>query len=378
MKKYDCIVIGGGFFGCTLALFLKEYFDDVLLLEQEDDILKRASLINQARVHMGYHYPRSLVTAFASMMNFPKFIVDFKKAIKDDFDKYYAISKVNSKVNSKQFYEIYKKLGAPIEIANVNIKNLFSKDLIDEVFKVKEFAFDAVILKNILLEKFEESKCELALNSKVESFKSKDDLIELNLENEENLQTKFLFNCTYSGINTLLKNSNLKLLNLKHELTEMPLIELPDELKKFSITVMDGPFFSIMPFPSKNLNTLSHVRYTVHGSWIDKENYQNGYEILKNYKKNSNFIYMINDAKRYMPILNEAIYKESIFEIKTVQVKNEENDARPILFTKDYGIKNFSNIMGGKIDNIYEILDAIKETKDFLGIKKRSFWKIFG
>jgi L-2-hydroxyglutarate oxidase LhgO len=42
-KKYDCIVIGGGFFGSTLGLFLKEYFDDVVVLEQEIDILQRAS-----------------------------------------------------------------------------------------------------------------------------------------------------------------------------------------------------------------------------------------------------------------------------------------------------------------------------------------------
>ena len=31
---------------------------------------------------MGYHYPRSLVTAFRSFANFPKFIKDFEKAIK--------------------------------------------------------------------------------------------------------------------------------------------------------------------------------------------------------------------------------------------------------------------------------------------------------
>lgn len=33
--------------------------------------------------------------------------------------------------------------------------------------------------------------------------------------------------------------------------------------------------------------------------------------------------------------------------------------------------------MGGKIDNIYEIIDAIKETKEFLGIKKKKFLGIF-
>lgn len=167
IKTYDCVVIGGGFFGSTLGLFLKEYFDDVVVIEQESDILQRASYINQARVHMGYHYPRSLVTAFRSLVNFPKFVMDFKKAIKDDFDKYYAISKVGSKVNAKQFYQMYKKMGAPISQVSAHIKALFDDRLVDEIFKVKEFAFDAKILKEIVLEKIDESGLELILNRKV-------------------------------------------------------------------------------------------------------------------------------------------------------------------------------------------------------------------
>lgn len=378
MKKYDCIVIGGGFFGSTLGMFLKEYFDDVVVIEQEDDILKRASYVNQARVHMGYHYPRSLVTALRSMANFPKFIRDFAKAIKDDFDKYYAIARIGSKVSSKQFYEMYKKLGAPIKVAPSSIKAMFDDRLIEDVFRVKEFAFDAKILKEIIQEKYIETKCELRLNTTVYNIENGNDgYINVNLKEDEGICAKFVFNCTYSGLNTILQHSNLPLLNLKHEITEMSLIEMPDELKNFSITVMDGPFFSIMPFPSKGLNTFSHVRYTPHGSWIDREEYHNGYDVLNSYHKRSNFKYMINDAKRYIPMLEDVIYKDSIFEVKTVLVKNEMNDGRPILFTKDYGIKNFSNIMGGKIDNIYDILDTIKEAKDFLGVKKRNFWNIF-
>ena len=49
--KYDCIVIGGGFYGCMLALELRQKFKKILILEKENDILTRASLINQARIH---------------------------------------------------------------------------------------------------------------------------------------------------------------------------------------------------------------------------------------------------------------------------------------------------------------------------------------
>jgi L-2-hydroxyglutarate oxidase LhgO len=51
---YDALVIGGGFFGCKLALYLKEQLGQVLILEQEADLLQKASYTNQARVHNGY------------------------------------------------------------------------------------------------------------------------------------------------------------------------------------------------------------------------------------------------------------------------------------------------------------------------------------
>jgi len=86
---------------------------------------------------------------------------------------------------------------------------------------------------------------------------------------ESSQQTRYVLNCTYSGINQINKASNLQIVPLKHELTEMALIEMPEELTRSSFTVMDGPFFSIMPFPARGLHSLSHVRYTPHCYWQD-------------------------------------------------------------------------------------------------------------
>ena len=55
-------VIGGGIFGVTIASKLAKS-NSVDLYEQENDILKSASGINQYRLHRGYHYPRSSSTA---------------------------------------------------------------------------------------------------------------------------------------------------------------------------------------------------------------------------------------------------------------------------------------------------------------------------
>ena len=87
---------------------------------------------------------------------------------------------------------------------------------------------------------------------------------------------------------------------------------------------------------------------------------------------------MIKDCARFLPMISEAEYKKSIFEVKTILVKNEIDDGRPILFAKNYaGINGFYNILGSKIDNIYEILGALDDMKEVFGVKKRHIWSIF-
>lgn len=358
---YNCIIIGGGFYGCNIALYLRQHYKNILIIEQEGDLLKKASLNNQARVHGGYHYPRSLLTAFSSLKNFQCFCNDFHEAIKSDFEKYYALARIGSKCSANQFYHIFKNMNAPIDVAPPHIKALFDQNLISEVFSVKEYAFNSDILRDILLSRLKTAHCEIALNTKAHYIKDTKRGIEVGLSNNTKIYAHKVFNCTYAGLNDLLLNSELPPLDLKTEITEMALIELPKILHNISVTVMDGAFFSFMPFPTRNLYTLSHVRYTPHMSFANTQKHFNTYENLTLYKKNSHFPYMIHDAIRYMPALSECIYKDSIFEAKVVSIKNEQDDGRPIIFTKDYGIKNFYNILGGKIDNIYDVLQYIQE-----------------
>src|SRR6187402_885119 len=99
-ERYDVAVVGGGFFGCELASHLALSSKRVCLLEQGDDLLKRASYVNQARVHNGYHYPRHLLTALRSHVNFAQFVAEYADCVVDSFDKYYAIARRFTKVNA--------------------------------------------------------------------------------------------------------------------------------------------------------------------------------------------------------------------------------------------------------------------------------------
>ncbi len=368
-KNFDVVVIGGGFYGCMLALYLRKKFDKILILEKEKDLLTKASYSNQARVHNGYHYPRSFITALRSHVNFSQFIKDFKEAIKDNFTMVYAIASNNSKVTSAQFRKFCNQVGSPIKPAPERIRRLFNRRLIEDVFVVEEAVYNAGILRKLLKNKLQKAGVKILYNTEVAKInKQKDGSISISTKGDNGITGEHVFNCTYSQINTVLGHSDLPFLPFKHEFTEMPLIKMPEELKNFGVTIMDGPFFSLMPFPDKKLHTLHHVRYTPRFAWLDlsKQARDKKRIELSSFKKDSHFPFMIKDAQRYIPSLKGLKSLGSIWETKTLLIENEANDRRPILYRKDYGIKNFHIVMGGKIDNIYDAIDEIKrQNPDF-------------
>jgi len=141
-------------------------------------------------------------------------------------------------------------------------------------------------------------------------------------------------------------------------MTELALVKVPPEMEKLGVTVMDGPYFSTMPFPALGLHTLSHVTYTPHASWSDADGSRPLFSAGE--QPDSKYRFMIADAQRYMPLLREAEWRHSHFEVKTVLLQNEVDDGRPILCRRNYGIKGLHVVLGAKIDNIYDIIQTLE------------------
>ncbi len=164
----------------------------------------------------------------------------------------------------------------------------------------------------------------------------------------------------YSGLNQFAGDFPGTKTGLKHEITEMALMQAPPALAGLGVTVMDGPFFSMMPFPARNLHTLSHVRYTPHLHWSDELGID-PYRKIAEYERATRVDRMVRDVGRYMPTIRDAKYADSLFEVKTVLVKNEGDDGRPILFERHLELPGCYSILGGKIDNIYDALEKLDE-----------------
>jgi glycine/D-amino acid oxidase-like deaminating enzyme len=364
MKMHDAVIIGGGFYGTAIAVYLTTCrgFSNVVLVEREQALLTRASYHNQARVHNGYHYPRSFTTAFRSRVNLPRFVRDYPGAVYRDFTKLYAIARQNSKVTARQFERFCREIGARLEPAPPSLRALFESRLIEEVFVVEEHAFDASRLRLFAHDELDKLGIEVRLGTRSGRIELRDGRLAVECEDAEGksqvIRGRYVFNCTYSGLNQPAGAFPGTRTPLKHEITEMALMEPPPVLAGLGITVMDGPFFSIMPFPARQLHTLSHVRYTPHLHWLDQPGVD-PYRRLAAYGQATRVDRMVRDSSRYVPAIREARYVESLFEIKTVLVKNEGDDGRPILFERHAELPNCYSVLGGKIDNIYDVLEKL-------------------
>lgn len=363
---HDAVVIGGGFYGVVIAIYLAKErgFKRVVLIEQESRILRRASYHNQARVHNGYHYPRSFTTAYRSRINLPKFIHDWPDAVKLDFTKLYAIARRNSKVTAKQFERFCNDIGARIRPPGPSLLALFEPRLIENAFLVDEYAFDSEKLAGWALKELGENGIATRLGTQVTAI-SRDagGLLKVAAQapdgSRDLVSCRYVFNCTYSGLNQFSGDFTGVSAGLKQEVTEMALMQMPPSLADIGITVMDGPFFSFMPFPARSLHTVSHVRYTPHLHWPDRHGV-NPYSKLADYPKESRVDRMVRDIGRYIPDIMKAKYVDSLFEVKTVLVKNESDDGRPILFEKHSHLPGCYSVLGGKIDNIYDVLEKLQ------------------
>jgi hypothetical protein len=162
--------------------------------------------------------------------------------------------------------------------------------------------------------------------------------------NGEKVSAAWLFNCTYGALEAV--GVELKC-SIKKELAKLLLIEPPVTMQNIGVTLMDGPYFSTMPFPACGLHSLTHVRYTPHCSsdeigWVPAEPFR------------SNRNAMIRDAARYIPSLGAARVVRSLFEVKAVLTRSEGDEARPILIEQSEKHPRIMSVLGSKIDNIYD------------------------
>ena len=423
-EQFDRVIIGAGLYGLYSALFCGKQGLSVLVLEMEDAPFKRATYINQARVHMGYHYPRSLTTALKSAGYFRRFVDDFGFCIHQKFDQVYATSANFSWTGRAQFIEFCK--AADIRCDEISVEQYFREGMCDGAFLTEEYTYDAHVLRDYLLQEIGKyPNVRLSFGSHINGIERGQDHYLVTYTHEEAgdisqgtvnqhaggvkqsffVKSPFVLNATYASVNQILHHVFPEdTFKIKYELCEIILCEPSKRLENVGITVMDGPFFSIMPFGLTGLHSLTSVSFTPHvTSYEDRpafkcqqelQNYtddlreQNGQrlqdkkndakrflcnpECLNNcnacpVKPQSAWPHMSHLADKYLKPEYGYTYKESLFSMKPILKSSEIDDSRPTAIRVHSGGKKpgngscgsaeptFISVLSGKINTVYDL-----------------------
>lgn len=373
METYDKIIIGAGLYGLYSALFCAKLGQNVLVLECDQTPFRRATYINQARVHQGYHYPRSISTAMKSAGYFERFNKDYGFCVNREFDQIYATSTDFSWSNGKQFKDFCKAANIPCE--EVHPGNFFKSGMCDGAFRTREYTYDAMILKDYFLDELDKftSPAEIKYGVEITSIKQDGDYYVISTADGRSYKSTFVLNATYAGTNQILDMLGFEKFGIKYELCEIILCETNDKLRDVGFTVMDGPFFSIMPFGKTGLHSLTSVTFTPHTTSTDPvptfscQEKSGGFCTTRHLgncndciaKPATAFPYMANLARKYMLDDYGFEYKSSLFSMKPILKSSEIDDSRPTVIRKYTEGPTFVGVLSGKINTVYDLDEVL-------------------
>ena len=368
---YDYGIIGGGLFGCYAALYLAGRGARVALIERDDKLCGRASTVNQARLHGGYHYPRSVATARMSDDNKARFTREHEAFINFSFEKYYAVDRFGSFTDAAQFERFCRYIG--LRCDRVHEHPHFNFDRIEALYRTTEYTFDPVLTAAYYTERVgQEAGIDLRMRHQVRRAESTGDHWSVELENLETgavqpVRFGAVVNATYAQSNAVNRLFGLADISLMHEISEMAFVTSP-VLRDVGLTVMDGPFGSLMPYGKSGLLSLSSVAYTHHKVSYDNLPRFDCQDLRPDctpaavadcdacpVRPRSNYRKMLAQFRQYLTPDVPLHYFCSRFTIKSKLRANYIDDGRPTEIAQLGTDAPFYCVFAGKINSIYEI-----------------------
>ncbi len=373
--KYDFLIIGGGIFGCYAATYFAKKGARVCLIEKETRLFTKASLVNQARLHGGYHYPRSIATAVLSDEHKTRFTGEHKQFVNFSFEKYYAIDKAGSFTDGGQFERFCQFLNIKCERAHQH--PYFNFNRLDALYLTEEYSFDPVLIADFYREKIStEKNIDLFLDTEIKqaSISGNEWAIEFLYKNSlKIISASTVVNATYSATNSINRLFNLREIELMHEISEIALVTSP-QFSNIGLTIMDGPFASLMPWGLSGMLSLSSVAYTHHAvSFEDQPRFD--CQMINEKcrpdfpsdcsscpaKPRSNSAKMLAQMRQYFSESVDFQPFTSLFTIKSKLRASHIDDARPTEISLLNLSPPFWGLFAGKINSIYEVEKILGE-----------------
>ena len=354
------VVIGCGIFGAEVALQAAQAGFEVTVYETRDEILAGASSNNQNRLHLGFHYPRDLETGRQSIRGFQRFVERYPECIRDGFPNGYFIADKGSFTTPKDYIDFCERLGMPYTpiVAGdfpVEVRGAGTGILCNEV------VYDCGVLRDLVVQRLAHSGVKVVTGNGVRSLSAVADVFRIGLQDGSSVHAEAVVNCCYADINRLTEQLGYPISEREYEYTVVPIIRL--DIPKVGITVMDGPFMTILPYGKSDDFLLYAVDNTVvarsveqllDSAWLDRLT-----SPFAGMDRESFFRQMVDTCAKFVPALGKAEMVGCLQGPRMVLARNEVTDARPSLINS-YGDR-YHTVFSGKIDHCVWVAEEVRE-----------------
>jgi hypothetical protein len=314
-------IIGAGWAGCHLALKLRDEHDVTIF---DPAPFEGASLLNQNRLHMGYHYARNHATRELCQSTFEAFMRDYGFLTEPVENNLYAVSMEESLMDARTIEAIFPPLSWPHQKMPADFLQRT-----EMVWRTPERYISPQKTKEFMLN-------ELADSLRLEHI----DIIGLPALQEDH---DLVVDCTN---NRLMRPAS----NEYFEAVAMFIYDIVKPLPFGALTYIDGPLFSFYPFHGGAIS-LSHVAHSViqsSASPIAASELEAANGARQSAEKH---------ASSYWPAMSEHL----CFSKTVVSMKSKRTNAsayRAPLFKRH---ENILSCFTGKIQGIYLIEEKVKE-----------------
>lgn len=305
-------IVGAGWFGCHIANKLKDKYS--VTLYDQSGIFSKASMNNQNRLHLGYHYARSAATRNMCKNTFAQFEEDYSKLLSKVGKNIYAVPKSGSIID----YETYLKIFSDYDFDKIKTSYL---ENISGAIQVNEKYIDPLAAKMFFKKRLDD----ILVIKKVDSLK------------KLSMRHDLIINCTNNEFNpiedmTFMQPCKIFLYTKIHP--------APFD----ALTFVDGPLFSIFPF-NADLVTVSDVEFTPDSDLSEAKRIKAMEEKILQY---------------YPGFRNAFQYNSSLSAVKAKTTDMSDNRI-PVITMEN----NVINCFSGKIQGIYYLEEYMRNICEF-------------
>jgi glycine/D-amino acid oxidase-like deaminating enzyme len=351
-------VVGGGAFGAMAALRLAEGGHAVTLFERQPALMMGASYNNQNRLHLGYHYPRDDETARQCIRGFGRFVKEFGSCVLSGFTNAYFIASEGSRTTPEDFISFCQRLD--LECPLVDLET-FAPQVrgVEMGVYTSEFVYDSALVRLAITDRLTHSNVDIRAGEGVTALAH--DGGGYRIETPAGAyRFDAVINACYYDINRLTSALGHATKQQQYEYTAVPIIEL-DLPQTTGITIMDGPFMTVLPFGKSGRYLLYHVDHAVIAShdgvlmnpaWLDRETAP-----FATVDREAWFAGLVERCAPFVPAVRNARPVDYLQGPRMVLANNHATDSRPSTITQHE--PGYITIFSGKIDHCTWVADDV-------------------